>query len=193
MGSLKDTDLIYEWKINLVPDDTLYQIISNDRNLDYEVKFKPNTSGKTHQLYYTVTDKNTGLDYIMTWPVTVLNNIGEGLIIAETYDGNSTEISHIMSPEVTTGFNDVSVKYEVFSSLNNGIRIDGLIKDMRFTKIYGVDALLGITDTDIYRINTIDYTLGGKNNDLFFTSKATYLPQSLGGVRQNDLLIEGVN
>lgn len=191
MGSLKDTDLIYEWKINLVPDDTLYQIISNDRNLDYEVKFKPNTSGKTHQLYYTVTDKNTGLDYIMTWPVTVLNNIGEGLIIAETYDGNSTEISHIMSPEVTTGFNDVSVKYEVFSSLNNGIRIDGLIKDMRFTKIYGVDALLGITDTDIYRINTIDYTLGGKNNDLFFTSKATYLPQSLGGVRQNDLLIEG--
>lgn len=54
MGSLKDTDLIYEWKINLVPDDTLYQIISNDRNLDYEVKFKPNTSGKTHQLYYTV-------------------------------------------------------------------------------------------------------------------------------------------
>lgn len=41
----------------------------------------------------------------MTWPVTVLNNIGEGLIIAETYDGNSTEISHIMSPEVTTGFN----------------------------------------------------------------------------------------
>ncbi|MCF4100780.1 hypothetical protein L1I30_03790 [Gillisia sp. M10.2A] len=186
--SLTEENLSFEWRINLEPGDTIYETIGTERNLNFEVDFKPNVSGKKHQLLYTVTDENTGLDYIMAWPLTVKNNIGEGLVIAETSDGITTDISHIMSPQVTADYSQVSVKHHVYSSIN-GNRIPGLIKQMRFGNIYGVDALIGITDNSVVRINTLDYTFAGENDDLFFTSTQNYQPQALGVSVQADIYI----
>ncbi|GGW82861.1 PKD-like family lipoprotein [Salegentibacter mishustinae] len=188
IGNLSESDLLYEWKINLRPNDTVYEVISEEKNLEYEINFRPNTSGQTHQLYYTITDLTTGLDYIMTWPVTVRNNIGEGLVIAETPDGVNTDISHIMAPQVTPDYDKVSVKHNIYSILN-GSTLPGLVKQMRFAKIYGVDAIMAITDEDFYRINTLDYSFGGMNDDLFFGSKPEYNPQALGAVSQSDIYI----
>lgn len=185
---LNESNLSYTWKINLLPNDTTYQVIGNTRDLDYEVRFKPNQSGKYHQLYYTVTDNNTGLQYIMTWPVTVKNNIGEGLVIAETNDQAHTDISHIMAPQVTSNYNGESVKHHVYSSINGG-KINGIVKQLRFASIFGVDALLAITNESILRVNTLDYTFGGMNNDLFYPQQTTYQPQALGAVYQGDVYV----
>ncbi|MFD0761314.1 PKD-like family lipoprotein [Lutibacter aestuarii] len=185
---LPEDNLEYQWSINLEPNDTLYTIISEERNLNYEVRFKPNVSGKFHQLVYTVTDKINGLDYIMAWPVKVLNNIGEGIVIAETTDNVTTDISHIMSPKVTTNFEGISVKHQVYSSIN-GVNIAGITKQLRFAKVYGVDVMFGITDESIYKINTLDYTFAGNNNDLFYANAASYSPDAIGGVYQGDLYI----
>ena len=167
--SIPEGDLSYEWYINLEPNDTVYKLIGEEKNLATQIDFRPNVAGQYHQLVYTVTDNTTGLEYIMAWPLTVRNNIGEGLVIAATPDGVNTDLSHIMAPEVTPDYEGESIKYNIYSTLNGSL-LQGLVKQMRYYRIYGVDALLAITDESIYRINTLDYSSGGMNDDLFFAS-----------------------
>ncbi|MCK0131699.1 PKD-like family lipoprotein [Flavobacteriaceae bacterium F08102] len=187
-GDLSTADLSFEWRLNLVPNDTLFDLIGTDKNLDYEVRLPPNRSGKHHLLQYKVIDNKTKLAYSVAWPLTVLNNIGEGLVVAVTPDGVNTDFSHIMSPEVTTDYTEVSVKHNVYSAIN-GSTISGLTKQLNFTTIYGVDALLGMTDQSVYRINTLDYTYFGMNDDLFFASNSNYQPQTFGDVVQGNLYV----
>lgn len=187
-SGLNEADLSYTWRINLVPMDTVWQVISNERNLDFEMKFKPNSSTYYHRIMYTVTDKKRGQDYIMTWPVTVLNNIGEGLLVAESSDNANTDISHIMAPEVTPGFTKVDVKHGVFSGINNKF-IPGIVKQMRFINMYGVNAFIAITDNSMLRVNTLDQVLAGVDNDLFVVPPAAIKPQALGGVYLSDLFV----
>ena len=186
---LSEENLSFKWQINIEPNDTLYDLIGTERNLNYEMKFKSNVSGEFHQLVYTVTDENSGLDYIMAWPVKVLNNIGEGIVVAETTGNGTSDISHIMSPEVTTDYDDISVKHQIYSSIN-GVNIAGVTKQLQYAKAYGVDVMFGITDESLYKINTIDYTFGGSNDDLFYASKDTYDPIAIGSVYQGNLYID---
>lgn len=188
IGDLSESDLSYEWRLNLIPNDTLFQVISESKNLDYEVRLPPNVTGVSHLLYYIVKDNKNNLEYSVAWPLTVLNNIGEGLVVVVTPDGINSDISHIMSPEVTTDFNEVSIKQNIYSAINGGT-ISGLVKDIHYTTIFRVDALLGITDNSVIRINTLDYTFGGSNDDLFFGNPGTYQPQALAAVSQADLYV----
>lgn len=185
---LAESQLDYEWKINLEPNDTMYQVLSKELNLNEQIAFKPTNPGYAHQLVFTVTDLESDLKYIMSWPVTVLNNIGEGIVVAETYDGITTDISHIMSEEVTTDYTGVSVKYQVYSKIN-GATIPGLTKQLKYYQIYGQNAVLGITDDMIYKIEPQDYTLAGINDELFYVAEASYKPEALGQVYQGSLFI----
>lgn len=188
INGVEESGLRYEWRVNLVPGDTLFETIATTRELDAEIKFKPTAAGKNHHLLYVVADNNTGVKYITAWPLTVKNNIGEGLVVAESSDNANTDLSHIMSPEVTPGFTGQSIKHEVFSSIN-GVKLPGLVKQMRFASVYGVNALFTITNSEIVRINTLDYTLNGRNNDLFYTASAAYQPQALGEAYQSDIYV----
>lgn len=184
----ENSDLSYEWRINLAPNDTTYQVIGEERNLNYKINNSPTASGRLYQIFYKVTNNDTGVEYIMTWPLTIRNSISEGLVLAVTSDGVSTDFSHIMSPEVTPDFDETDVKYHIYSA-RNGETLPGIVKDMRFAQIFGVDALLAITDETIYRVNTLDYTLEGKNEDLFFVPPNTFEPQVLSGATQADLFV----
>lgn len=189
---ITDERFSYEWKINLAPNDTLYEVLSNERNLVSEIDLKPTDHDYPLQIVYTVTDEKTGIDYIMSWPLRILNNIGEGIIVAETADGYNTDLSHIMSPMVTPGYESISVKHHVYSSINDKL-IPGLTKQLKYYSIYGKNAVLGITDESIYRINPLDYTLDGTNGDLFYVAPEILQPQKLGQVLQGSLLVNNGN
>lgn len=186
---IKETDLAYEWKINLAPGDTSYLVVGNEKNLDFEVRFPPNIAGKFHQLVYTVTDKTNGLAYITAWPLTVKNNIGEGLVIAETTASGNTDISHIMSSLVTTDYTGESVKRHIYTAIN-GTPIQGKVKQLSFTNIKGIgDAILGITDNSIFSIKTLDYTTSQTNAGLVYGSVAGLKPDAIGKMYQQDLFV----
>lgn len=189
---ITDERFSYEWKINLAPNDTLYEVLSNQRNLDSEIDFKPTDHDYPLQVVYTVTDEKTGINYIMSWPLRILNNIGEGIIVAETADGSSTDLSHIMSSEVTPGYESISVKHHVFSSINDNT-IPGITKQLKYYSIYGKNAVLGITDEGIYRINPLDFTIDGTNGDLFYVAPDVFQPQKLDQVLQGSLLVNNGN
>jgi hypothetical protein len=186
--SIPESDLSFTWRVNLGSGDTLFQVVSTERDLDYEMRFKPNAAGKYHLVTCTVKEKNSAIEYVMAWPVVVRNNIGEGLVVAETKDNVNTDISHIMSPEVTSAFNKVSVKHHIYSAIN-GTTIPGLVKQMRFARMGTNDVMQAITDNGIFRYNTLDYTYSGTNNELFFTNVTPLKPQALGGIYQGDIYI----
>ncbi|RXG31472.1 PKD-like family lipoprotein [Leeuwenhoekiella palythoae] len=187
-----EENLAFEWKINIAPTDTIFDILSNDKNLDAPIAYRPTDAIRNHELILTVTDTQTDIDYIMAWPLKVLNNIGQGIVVATTSDGMSTDLSHIMSEQVTSDFDGLDVKYNVYSSLNDGT-INGVTKQLKYYSIYGQDAVLGITDNSIYKINTVDFTLGGTNGELFYVDRPVYSPQALGQVNQGSLFINNGN
>ncbi|WEK34715.1 MAG: PKD-like family lipoprotein [Candidatus Pseudobacter hemicellulosilyticus] len=185
---LSEADLSYEWKINSRPMVNEFEVISTERDLNEEIRLRPITGSIGYKLVLTVTDKKNDLNYIMSWPVIVRNNIGEGLLVASTLDNQHTDISHIMSPEVTTDYTGVSVKHQVYSSINGDL-IDGLVKQMRYIKFFGVDGYFAITDNSIIRINSLDQTFSAKDATLFFAPYSPIHPQSMSGVYQSDIFI----
>ncbi len=189
LDGLNKKEVSYQWKINLKPNDTLYNVISHDKNLDVQIALSPNITGEHYQLVYTITDKATQLEYMMAWPLTVKNSIGEGLVIATT-DGTNADISHIMSPLVTPDFNKVSVKYNIYSTNNNGEKLAGTIRDMLFTNHARKNVLFVLTDNKLIEVNTFDYTYAAENADLFFGS-VPQPPQALYRVSQSDMYIGG--
>src|SRR5690606_11922755 len=114
-NGISESDLSYGWKINLKPNGIEYLVLGTEKKLDHEIGVVPTLEGAPHQVVLTVTDTNTGLDYIMAWPLTIRNSIGEGLVIAETPDGVNTDISHIMSPLVTSNYSGESIKRSIYS------------------------------------------------------------------------------
>lgn len=188
LNGLSESELAYEWKITIVPGDTIYEVLSEEKTLDVEILFKPNSTRHQYQLVYTVTDQPTGLEYIMSWPLTIKNNIGEGLVVATTADGTHADISHIMSPLVTPDYTEISIKYNIYSINNGGEKINGPIRNMLFTNFYQEDVILTLTDENIIRINTFDYTFGGINEALFFGS-VPLPPQALYRAPQGDIYI----
>ena len=185
---LLESDISYEWHINLGPDDADYELIGTEKKLNYVVIFSPTNEGDFHQINLTVTDKITDLKYITSWELVIKNSIGEGLVVAHTADGVNTDISHIMAPEVTTDYSDISVKHHIYTSVNR-MPIEGLVKQMRFTNINRKQSIMAITDNSVMTINTLDYSFAGKNDDLFVVGKSNYNPKFLSGTKQSDFYV----
>lgn len=188
--ALKENDLTFEWRINMIPADTTSLLLGTARDLDAEIRLKPNDFLAYYQLKYVVSDKSTGLQYITVWKVNVRNSIGEGLVIAETStDGLSSDLSHLMSPLVTPDYAAESIKHHVYSAIN-GKTIPGLITQMLFTKIWTDNSILAITKTGITSVKTLDYTFSANNNDLFFGHVGDYKPDGIYKVQQGEIYLE---
>src|SRR5690606_30809176 len=128
----------------------------------------PTKANEFYQVLYVVTDQTNGLQYAMAWPLTIRNSIGEGLVIATTADGVNSDISHIMSPLVTTDFASESVKRNIYSAVNEAT-IPGVLKQVRYTKLNAVgEIIMGISDETIVAIKTLDYSKVALNEELFF-------------------------
>ncbi len=188
-GKLTDEAFTYEWKINPNISDTAYQVLATSRNLKAEIKLLPSPAQKTYRLVLTVTDKSNGLKYITPYKVSVLNNLGEGLVIADSKDGLHSDIHLLMMPWVTSNFIKESLKRGVYSTINRK-EIDGVVKQLRSYVAFRDVVVQGITENSIFSIKKLDYTLLGKNNDLFYAPRASFRPQALGVVYQGDLYVD---
>ncbi len=189
-AGIPEEDIEFKWKINLAPNDTVFTVIGTEKDLDYEILLKPNEAGRYYQLVFIAKDMVHDLEYVTAWDLEVRNQIGEGLVVAEYYDDNTTDFSLIMSPEITADYDKVKILKDLYST-NSGQKITGRVKQVRFTNMYGSDILLAITDNSITQINRFDYSFGAMNDDLFFATKDSYSPQFLGSsvVNQFDVYV----
>ena len=189
MEGVIESNLKYEWKISAGPNIPGYQTIGTGRDLEYEVSQVPTVANRFYQILYVITDQSNDLQYAMAWPLIVRNSIGEGLVIATSDDGVNSDISHIMSPLVTSNYSGESVKYNVFSGVN-GTTIPGILKQLRFSKLRGVgEIMMGVSDQTLAAIKTLNYSLAGKNEDLFYTPTPNMRHQMTGALTQHDIYI----
>lgn len=185
---IEEKDLTYSWRITQVYNDTTTTELGNQRNLDAEIRFPPTNPGSELRLFYVVTDTKHDLKYIMNWRLTVRNNIGMGLVVAELDANGKADLTHIMNPDLTLDYHDESVKHNVFSSIN-GSRIEGEIKKMKYVKVSDGNAIIALTDNSLTKISTLDYKQSGFNGDLFFAPTTINNVQGIYSVYQNDVLV----
>jgi hypothetical protein len=179
-------EFTYEWFINLLPRTLEYIPIGNEKKLDYNVTLVPTGVDRPHQILLKITDTKSGVEYFQDWPLTIRNGIGEGLVIVETYDGQNTDLSHIMSPLVTPDYSVEKVTKKIYSGVNN-TTITGLVNNLSYTRMGADYILLGSTLNSLFSIKTLDYTFHKSNVDFYFTDQPSYGTSFISSVTGSDL------
>jgi hypothetical protein len=185
---IDEKDLAYSWRLTMSSTDTTSVELGTERNLNATIRFNPQNPGSEQRLILTVFDTKHDLKYYQKWLLTIYNNIGMGLVIAETDGNGNGDLSHIMSPEVTLDYSGESVKHKVYSSLNNQF-ISGKIKRVAFKKFIDGNAVLALTDNSVTRVSTLTYLRAGYNANLFFAPVTVNTVQNIYEAYQIDALV----
>lgn len=189
---LDESELTYTWKLNPDAKDKRMIIIGKEKKLEYVVNIPISKIGESYSLCCVVTDNTNGLDYITRWKLTVQNSLGQGLIVADSKDGLSTDLNLIMGERVTQDFvyDQTKVRYGIYSLFNDGSYIDGIVKQMRQTTIVRNLSLLALTDNSVVKVFTKDFVFGAMNDDMFFSDNGTYSPGVTYQFNQHDIYVE---
>lgn len=190
LDGAQEADLTYEWSINGIPGNIVMFDIGNSKKLEYEVTYRPNKAGDYYTLVCTITHKTTGLKYLTVYKVIVKNAIGQGLVIASSTDGMNSDLGHIMSPELTMGYTTSTVRQDIYSAVN-GSKITGIVKQLNYYRTSGGPSIYAVTDNDLIRILTEDYSFLAKNEDLFYTVPDDFKPQAMYNSYQYNIVING--
>lgn len=79
--------------------------IGTELALDYKADLPESTN--PYNLLLTVTDTKHGdLETIYNWQLTIQGRITSGLLVAEKLDDNTSDLSYIKSPNITTNYKD---------------------------------------------------------------------------------------
>ena len=144
LSKTDESDLEYEWFLcnNGIDQDHTHEIISKERNLNYEVKAAPSN----YTLYFSVKDKNTGLKWEASTNFTIVSSFVRGFyLFGDKEDG-------------TVGLDFVSMiegrdPFVVKDILNNDLELKGA-KDFIFSGHYKelTTSLWALTESGNYRV-----------------------------------------
>ncbi|MEI7423775.1 MAG: PKD-like family lipoprotein [Prolixibacteraceae bacterium] len=189
MGTSNLSTLKYEWSINAYGG--YERIVGTKLNLATKIIEAPATT--SYMLIYTVTDTLTNLKGFFSWNLKVNPVFGEGLIVADTKDGATTDLNLIMAYNFNTAKYDSLPKlfYNLYSD-NNGAKIDGLVKSLTFMSYNTTKFVTLLTNKSILKLDPISYKLKLKDNDLFLLPPAAINPnmvQSIQLTNQHEYIV----
>lgn len=101
-GTPDHPDLEYKWEIELSSSTRLREVLSTERVLDTIAAMPIQASGYT--LTLEVTDKVSTLKYYSVFSLVVESQFREGIIVAHSRDGVTSDLSLIMDKDITKGF-----------------------------------------------------------------------------------------
>lgn len=169
----------FEWRLTLKPgkDFTMSKVIGTEEELKYYVEDIPDAS--YYGLWYKVTDKTNDLMESILWQVQVDASSGQGLVVACTKDGRTTDFTIVQDSMFTTGYKDPETnetkatfyRHNVYSK-QNGKPFDGVVEWM-FAQTRYLDGrqtymLHGASKHNVFRINTLDYSLLLEGKECFY-------------------------
>ena len=164
-NGVSDENLTYEWKIqgNEYPE----TILSNKMTFREPISAAPNSTA--YDLILTVTDKTTDIQEFSRISVTVESSLGEGLLVADTRDGETGDVSLIMAMNFTRGLLEKNTRLyrNVYSSVNQHL-LDGVVTGMSSLIRSGdCRTLTFVTAENVYRVDPYELVDKEKNNDIF--------------------------
>lgn len=161
-----DSDLEYEWRIQ--GNDYPVTVLSDKLIFKQQITVAPNSN--PYDLILTVTDKATSLKEFAKIRLTVESKFGEGLLVADTHDEITSDISLVMSPNFTRDLQEKNKRthYNIYSLMNNGQKVSGVIHDIQSDIKSDSRVLTFMTETDIHRVDPYGFAAWQMNNDLFY-------------------------
>ena len=168
---IEDKDLSYDWTIsgnNIVP-----KSIGHNMTLDTIIDVNPESN--SYKLLFSVTDNTTSISVDQTYEVSVRSAFGSGLIVCDTRDEKTSDVSLVMAYNFTGGMkveND-TIMSDLFSRVNKR-KIDGVATSVT-SSIYGTNRSLTIgTDHTIDRVDPFNYTYIDGDGDAFIIDPGVY-------------------
>lgn len=179
-----ESRLQYEWSLAYFSQtNSEFEVISTDRSLS-EVISRP-ISSAPYTLKLTVTDTaNDNLQYLCLWKVYVQSSFLDGLLISDTKDGVSSDLTLILNNRLTVNYNKEEKVYRQILEKANGTPYNKLMTTLTYEKFgnamiagSGVNQVWAITsDGDCIRFETEDFSINGTSDD---ESIITYKPAGL--------------
>lgn len=154
---IPDADLSFEWKLyggSIVP-----TVIDTTMYLCAQIVVPP-IDWVGYTLRFTVTDRTTGIQRYETFGLDVLSPYGEGLLIADTRDGINSDLSLVVSKEVSGVLDAYDSKIKYFRNLwsqNNGAPLPGLVLTAATNNTQSNPSLTVLTTEHLLRASHQDF------------------------------------
>lgn len=176
--------LQYEWALAYFSkSDSEFEVISTDKRFS-EVISRP-ISSAPYTLKLTVTDtENDNLQYLCLWNIYVQSSFLDGLLISDTKDGATSDLTLVLNSNLTVNYNKEEKTYRQILENATGAPYSKLMTGLSY-EVYGnavtagsgVNQLWAVTsDGDIVRFNTQDFSINGTSDN---ASIITYKPAGL--------------
>ena len=185
VGNNSNVDYLdYKWYLsrtsgNANPD---YELLSTEKEL-HAIISRP-IDIEYYVLKLTVTDtENNNLQYENRWYIHVQSSFIDGLLIADSKDGVSSDLSLILNRTFTTNYNKDETIYRTILTNANGEAYNGLISSLTY-EVLGYPEMSSHTnqvwavteDGDACRFDCQDFSITGNTRD---ESIITYKPGNL--------------
>ncbi len=183
--------LSYTWTLTLFPDrnNVESEVISTSLDLKYQVNREISTGAYTLTLYVTDTS-HEGLQYITSWKVYVQSSMIGGLLIADTPDGETTDLTYIKSPVFSRQYTGAERLYPNLLSSRFEGGFKGIARSMAYTitsnfsRPHVNQVWLNTTDGRVVRFNPTNYSTTGDSG----SGLIVYKPEPF---RINDMFMMG--
>ena len=175
---LEDNDnYTYTWELNEVPDENQFQTISTERELHVTV---PNGISTTpYLLKLTVKDTENDLEYLFWWDLYIQSAFLDGLVISDTKDGATSDLTLVLNQKLTTNYagKEEKIFRNILASGSSAAAYPGLLRSltpMLFGYIYSKPKhYLWATDQngELVRFNCEDYSVASGGDVLLYASE----------------------
>ncbi|MDD4032690.1 MAG: PKD-like family lipoprotein [Bacteroidales bacterium] len=174
-----EEDFSYEWRITIKPGEDWENclIIGTEKHLKSVIELIPSAS--YYSLWYRVKDNTTGLLKSIIWRVVVEASSGQGLVVADSEDGTTSDLSVIQDTMFTYNWYEKGTtirkptlyKRNEFSRVHK-TKFNGVIHSMFAQRLYQdgryTNFLHGASRNNAFRINTLDYSIVCQGKELFY-------------------------
>ena len=169
------SNLRYEWAVTEEPSTSnpVYEIIGTEKDF-HGIINRPISNG-AYTLKLTVTDvANDNLQYIYSWELYVQSSFLDGLLIADSENGTTTDFTLINNSQITNQYTKEERIFRHILETANGAAYDELLTSLTY-EVMGNTAILGsshlnqiwaISSTGkSIRFNCEDYSINGTWED----------------------------
>lgn len=171
-GELLDESYTYTWELNDIPDGNEFQTIGTERELHTSV---PNgISTEPYLLKLTVRDTENDLEYLFWWDLYIQSAFLDGLVISDTKDGQTSDLTLVLNRNITTNYEgkDEKIFRDILAS-GSGEAYPGLLSSLSPMLMGYIDSpthYLWATDQDgaPVRFNCEDYSYASGGDVLLY-------------------------
>lgn len=172
----------YKWEINETPGSTEFVELGAGRVL--KATLRNSIISVAYTLVFTARDELHGLEYQKVWPLYVSSAFREGIVVASTRDGSTSDISLVMDNSITTAYDrGENVIHNIWKTATDNA-LPSLVKNITYT-MHRPSALLTknlmtviTADKDIKMYDCQDYSVYKTADMIFPARNSSFDPQA---------------